>query len=213
MPISLPLALGEPPQRLWRVEREDPPLRFSRINAVDAVPGVSSRNGQNCTADSSSDCSTYSLNGVDRYGWTVHRAHAPSSGLPVVGPERKRSYGWGNSGTAGLEEDFRLQSHSGAWWDSVTLGTQFGGPVIVVYGTARNYDLEFTPVQCPRNRAPARPIPIHVLSLWTSSVRSAVPENTPACIPLASHLQRLCIVSSANACVSSARCRASVVFC
>ena len=37
MPVSLPLALAEPPQRLWRVEREDPPLCFSRINAVDAV--------------------------------------------------------------------------------------------------------------------------------------------------------------------------------
>ena len=37
MPVSLPLALVGPSQRLWRVESEDPPLRFSRINAVDAV--------------------------------------------------------------------------------------------------------------------------------------------------------------------------------
>jgi hypothetical protein len=37
MSVSPPLALVEPPQQLWRVERDDSPLRFSRINAVDTV--------------------------------------------------------------------------------------------------------------------------------------------------------------------------------
>lgn len=34
------LALVEPPHQLWRVERDDPPLRFSQINAVDARPAA-----------------------------------------------------------------------------------------------------------------------------------------------------------------------------
>ncbi|SDO31976.1 RES domain-containing protein [Cryobacterium flavum] len=37
MLASPALALVEPPHQLWRVEREDPPLRFSQINAVDAL--------------------------------------------------------------------------------------------------------------------------------------------------------------------------------
>lgn len=35
MPASPGLVLIEAPSRLWRVERVDPPLQFSRINAVD----------------------------------------------------------------------------------------------------------------------------------------------------------------------------------
>lgn len=37
MLASPALALIESPHQLWRVEREDPPLRFSQTNAVDAL--------------------------------------------------------------------------------------------------------------------------------------------------------------------------------
>src|SRR3990170_1821236 len=37
MPASPRLALVDVPKRIWRVERVDRPLRFSKINAVDAA--------------------------------------------------------------------------------------------------------------------------------------------------------------------------------
>ena len=37
MQVSPLLALIDPPVRLWRVERENPPLQLTRINAVDAA--------------------------------------------------------------------------------------------------------------------------------------------------------------------------------
>jgi len=50
---------------------------FAMFLVVGALGGASSRNGINNTAGSSSDRTTYPLNGVDRYVWTVYRADAP----------------------------------------------------------------------------------------------------------------------------------------